>query len=59
MKEAPKLKQRYLAEAKATGAHQNPRSWAHEETAKALRHLMIDLGAAKPPAVKTIMKWKF
>ena len=59
MKEVPELKQRYLAEAKATGAHQNPRSWARQETAKAVYQRMKDLGVAHPPAIETIMKWKF
>ena len=58
MKEAPALFAKHFAEAKATGAHQNPRSWAREQTAEELRQVMEDLGA-KPPAVETIMKWKF
>jgi hypothetical protein len=57
MKEAPALLKRFRAEARAVGQH-NPLRWAREETAKVLRQRMTELGA-KPPHVKTIMKWKF
>jgi hypothetical protein len=58
MKEAPQIKARYLAEARATG-RRNPLSWAREKAAKDLQQRMRELGMATPPAVTTIMKRKF
>jgi hypothetical protein len=57
MKEAPELVKRFRAEARAIG-RRNPRRWAREETAKVLQQRITELGG-KPPAVKTIMGWKF
>jgi hypothetical protein len=56
MAEAPAFHRRYLAEAKASGAHRNPRSWAREKTAEDVRRRMIELGVRSPPAIATLVK---
>ena len=60
MKEARErgLLRRHRAEAKAMGRF-NPLSWARKETANVVYQRMKDLGVAHPPAIETIMKWKF
>ncbi len=56
MREAPALREKYRAEAKAA---RKTRGWARVQTAEALRQRMLELGATRLPAPETIMKWKF
>jgi hypothetical protein len=59
MREAGPLARQYLAEAKATGEHRNPRNWAREKAAQVVRQKMYELGMTAPPSVSTIMRRKY
>lgn len=59
LKEFPELRRKYLAEAKASGAHRHPREWASGKAAEEVQRLMRESGMRSPWSISAIRKkWK-